>query len=270
MHLTNLRPSLSFACTLLAISAAGACSGNDALLGGGDAGPKSQGGGAGVASSSTGGGAGATGGGASGTGGAGTGGCPMISKPNPASCPTNPSAVEGAWCPMQGASCAVCSPGVACCRQFLLCLPSGCAPPSNCPSCRFRWQQLEAGPCAQDGGGVESSSDSGAMDGGATDGADRSDANAFACGLHNCSESEFCLEDLADMRGNGHGYFCAPLPSRCPSLATCTCVVPYSNDAGAFSATNNICTSSSGVSFAGCVDEGSGHVRVQCQLPTPP
>jgi hypothetical protein len=261
MDFTNIDLLEFFPFTLCAIMAISACSSQDALLGGVDAGPSGAGGTAGTASvgaggrgsagDSSGGAAGSTGGSGGSTGGsAGTTGgnnglCGDAAAPSPAaSCPSNPSAIEGAWCPTSGESCSVCSAGTTCCRHFLVCLPSGCVPPSNCPTCRFRWQQLEAGPCEQ---GVR-------------------------CGNRNCSLSEYCLATSGPpppAGGDPYQYACAPIPSRCAGQATCSCVVPYSNDAGAVSSADNICTQQVGSSdlFGGCSDDGPGQVLVRCNGP---
>jgi hypothetical protein len=54
--------------------------------------------------------------------------------PPPASCPSQPTAVEGQPCTDADDSCALCPENVRCCRQILVCF-SG------------TWTHLEAGPC---------------------------------------------------------------------------------------------------------------------------
>ncbi len=99
------------------------------------------------------------------------------------------------------------------------------------------------------------------------------DAGTFACGTTTCSGSQYCVGESGGPRpppdaSPFHAYLCAPIPSTCTTRATCACVVPYVNDAGSFSGTNNACTQlTPGAGFGYCLDDGAGHVTVECGLP---
>jgi hypothetical protein len=99
------------------------------------------------------------------------------------------------------------------------------------------------------------------------------DAGTFACGTTTCSGSHYCVGESGGPRpppdaSPFHAYSCAPIPSTCTTRATCACVVPYVNDAGGFSGTNNACTQlTPGAGFGYCLDDGAGHVTLECGLP---
>jgi hypothetical protein len=97
--------------------------------------------------------------------------------------------------------------------------------------------------------------------------ADADVTSTFACGDKICSASDYCRDDSGGMAPT-HSYSCAPIPASCTALATCACVVPYSNDAGWVSGRMNICMDPGpgrGGRYGSCSDDSAGHVRVQCQ-----
>ncbi|HEX9297530.1 MAG TPA: hypothetical protein VF881_16925 [Polyangiaceae bacterium] len=90
-----------------------------------------------------------------------------------------------------------------------------------------------------------------------------SDAAGVSCGDRTCALDEYCLGTSGPPPLPGadpYQYACQLRPARCGSPSTCSCIVPYGDDAGSVSRTNNICTDqvSPDYAFAGCVDDGAG------------
>jgi hypothetical protein len=202
----ELKSRIVMALALSTMLASSACSDSDALLGGG--GPGSTGS-AGSMPGGPGGGGGTVGdGGGGGTVGDGGDGASEGGADAPqddsdaATCPSEPSIMEGSPCTARTPPCALCPANVACCRQFLACFAG-------------KWQRIEVDACNEAAAG-------------------------FACGDKMCSPSEYCVDSTGGA-SVAHFYSCDSIPVRCASGATCACVVPYLDDAGTFSGTMNAC-----------------------------
>jgi hypothetical protein len=148
-------------------------------------------------------------------------------------------------------------------------------------------------PIPQDGGAHDSSSKSASDGSAAADAPDGSaaaldaskesdgssdahaDAGGLACGPLTCAALEYCVA-----QGGGPppleagppmiNYTCVKLSSSCTAQPTCACVVPYLDDAGTVSSTNNACTKLyPGITdfVVSCQDDNAGHVTVSCGAP---
>jgi hypothetical protein len=102
-------------------------------------------------------------------------------------------------------------------------------------------------PCVDAGGGIDSGGD-------------------FACGTTTCGPPQFCTIEEPGVPGGSNFYSCSPIPANCQSSTTCACIVPYLDDAGLHSGTNNVCSPGGG-GFVGCTEDGAGHITVTCALP---
>lgn len=100
-------------------------------------------------------------------------------------------------------------------------------------------------------------------------GAGSFDAGSFPqCGT-TCSGSQICIGlggGPLPPPGRPYGsYSCAPIPPTCTTRATCACIAAYHD--GGFSLSNDPCWQYFSGAGGTCLDDGAGHVTLECALP---